>query len=194
MNAYPDASFVFSLYVDQVHTPAVRAHLATMTEPLPVGSLLRLEVGNAIRREAQQRKITDGAAVAALAAFDADVDAGRVVIPPVEWEDVHAEAERLSNEHGLRRGDRAFDVLHVATALTLGAKVLLTFDGQQAVLGVAQPLRVGGGRPVDDAYAGVRGGDRLAVLYDRAGQRQVDLVVLGHVTPPPARDEKTLGI
>ncbi len=142
MNAYPDASFVFSLYVDQVHTPAVRAHLATMTEPLHVGSLLRFEVANAIRCEAHQRKITVGAATAALAALDADVDAGRVVIPPVEWEAVHAEAERLSNAHGLRHGYRAFDVLHVATALTLRAKVLLTFDGDQARLAKAEGLKV----------------------------------------------------
>src|ERR1019366_10001634 len=108
-----------------------------MTEPLPVGSLLRFETCNAIRREAYQKKITPGAAVAALAAFDADVEAGRVVIPPVEWEQVHADAERLSNQHGLRHGYRAFDVLHVATALTLGAKMLLTFDGDQAALAKA---------------------------------------------------------
>jgi predicted nucleic acid-binding protein len=142
VNAYPDASFLVSLYVQRATTPAVRAHLATMQEPLHVGSLLRFEACNAIRREAYQRKITEGTAVAALAAFDADVDAGRVVILPVEWETVHAEAERISNAHGLRRGDRVFDVLHVAAALTLGAKVLLTFDGKQAALAKAEGLKV----------------------------------------------------
>ena len=142
MNAYPDASFLFSLYISQAHSLAVRTHLTTMTEPLPVGSLLRFEVCNSIRREAFQGKITSGAAVAALAAFDADVDAGRVVIPLVDWELVHTAAERLSNQHGLQRGNRAFDILHVATALTLGAKVFLTFDGKQAVLARAEGLKV----------------------------------------------------
>jgi len=37
---------------------------------------------------------------------------------------------------------RAFDVLHVATALTLGAKVLLTFDGDQAALAKAEGLKI----------------------------------------------------
>jgi predicted nucleic acid-binding protein len=66
----------------------------------------------------------------------------RVVIPPVDWEVVHAEAERLSNAHTPRRGYRALDVLHVAPALTLGAKVLLTFDSEQAALAKAAGLRV----------------------------------------------------
>jgi len=142
VNAYPDASFLVSLYVRRTDSPAAIAQVATMIEPLHVGSLLRFETCNAIRREAYQKKITSGAAVAALAAFDADVDAGRVVIPPVEWVVVHTTAERLSNQHGLRHGYRAFDVLHVATALTLGAKVLLTFDGDQAALAKAEGLKI----------------------------------------------------
>ena len=142
MNAYPDASFLFSLYVIQTHSPAVRAHLATMSEALHVGSLLRFEVCNAIWREAFQGRITPGAAVAALAVFDADVDAGRVVIPHVEWERVHEEAERLSNAHTLRSGCRGFDVLHVATAVTLGAREFLTFDAKQAALAKAAGLKV----------------------------------------------------
>jgi len=142
VNAYPDASFLFALYVHQRNADVATAFAATMTEPIHVGSLLRFEVWNAIRREAFQGRITSGAAVAALAAFDADVDAGVVVIPPVEWERVHSEAERLSNQHGLRRGNRGFDVLHVATALTLGAKVLLTFDQDQRRLAEAEGLKV----------------------------------------------------
>lgn len=142
MNTYPDASFLVALYVRQQNADAANAYAATMTEPIHVTSLLRFEFANAIRRQAHQRKITEGAAVAALAAFDADVDAGVVVIPPVDWEQVHTEAERLSNAHGLRHGYRAFDVVHVATALTLGAKVLLTFDSEQAALAKVEGLKV----------------------------------------------------
>ena len=142
MTEYPDASFVFSLYVDQVHTKAVRAHLATMKEPLPVGSLLRFEFANAVRCAAQRGALSTANATAALAAFDADLDAGRVVIPPVEWERVHAEAERLSNVHTWRDGQTSFDILHVATALTLGAKIFLTFDKNQRRLAEAEGLKV----------------------------------------------------
>jgi predicted nucleic acid-binding protein len=142
VNEYPDASFVFSLYVDQAHTNAVRAHLATMKEPLPVGSLLRFEFANAVRSATQRGAISAGTATAALAAFEADVDAGRVVLAAVPWERVHAEAERISNAYSWRKRHTAFDILHVATALTAGAKVLLTFDSEQAALAKAEGLKV----------------------------------------------------
>jgi predicted nucleic acid-binding protein len=142
VNAYPDASFLVALYLRQQNADLANAYAATMTEPIHVTSLLRFETGNAIRRQAWQRQITEGAALAALAALDSDVDAGVVVIATVDWEQVHAAAERLSNAHGLRRGYRAFDVLHVATALTLGAKVFLTFDHDQAALAKAEGLKV----------------------------------------------------
>lgn len=142
MNAYPDTSFMVSLYVYQSHTEAVRSHLTAMTESLHVGSLLRYEVCHAIRRMGFLRMITEGATVAALAAFDDDIDQGRVVIHSVDWEQVFAEAEQLSHAHETRRGYRAFDVLHVATALTLGAQEFLTFDRQQAELAQAVGLKV----------------------------------------------------
>jgi predicted nucleic acid-binding protein len=82
-----------------------------------------------------------GVAVAALAAFEADVDAGRVVIPPVEWEEVHAEAERISNSHTTRNGYRALDLLHVATALHLNARQFLSFDAKQRRVATAEGLK-----------------------------------------------------
>jgi predicted nucleic acid-binding protein len=142
LNAYPDASFLVALYVRQRNADAANAHVATMQEPLHVGSLLRFEVCNAIRAAAFRGEMPGGAATAALAAFDADVDAGVVVIPPVEWEAVHAEAERLSNAHTPRHGYRALDVLHVATALTAGAKTFLSFDKNLRQLAAAEGLKV----------------------------------------------------
>jgi predicted nucleic acid-binding protein len=116
--------------------------MATMQEPLHIGSLLRFEACNAIRAAAFRGDIPNSVAVAALAAFDADVDAGRVVIPPVEWEHVHAEAERLSNAHTWRGGQSSLDILHVATAVTLGVQEFLTFDGKQAALAKSAGLKV----------------------------------------------------
>jgi len=142
VNAYPDASFLCALYVPQANADLASAHAATMQEPIHAASLLRFEACNAIRAAAFRKDMPGGVAVAALAAFDADVDAGRVVIPPVEWEQVHATAERLSNTHTVRHGYSALDVVHVATALTLGAKVFLTFDKNQRRLAEAEGLKV----------------------------------------------------
>jgi predicted nucleic acid-binding protein len=142
LNAYPDSSFLVSLYVNQTHSQSVRAHMATMKEPLRVGSLLRYETCNAIRRLAFRKLMPEQTAIAALAAFDADIDNGIVIIPTIPWEQVHAEAERLSNTHTPRQGNRSFDILHVATALVLGAKVFLSFDARQRALATAEGLKV----------------------------------------------------
>jgi len=51
-------------------------------------------------------------------------------------------AERLSARHTGAHGHRAFDVLHVATALHLGAREFLTFDTSQRKLAAAEKLKV----------------------------------------------------
>jgi predicted nucleic acid-binding protein len=61
---------------------------------------------------------------------------------PVEWPDVHQIAERLSNSYTKADGHLAFDVLHVATALHLGAREFLSFDDRQRKLARAEGLKV----------------------------------------------------
>jgi predicted nucleic acid-binding protein len=142
VNAYPDASFLISLYVRRPQTVVASSHVATMNEPIYVATLLRFEVAQAIRRAAFQNAISHQLAIAALAAFEVDIDNGVIVIPSVPWEAVHQEAERLSNAYTLRDGHRSFDILHVATALTLKAREFLSFDAKQRALATAEGLKV----------------------------------------------------
>ena len=51
-------------------------------------------------------------------------------------------AETLSTRHTITSGHRSFDVLHVATALHLGAREFLTFDVNQRKLAAAEKLKV----------------------------------------------------
>ena len=53
------------------------------------------------------------------------------MVVPAEWPDVLAIAERLSSQHAIKSGHRFVDLLHVATALHLGAKEFLSFDSNQ---------------------------------------------------------------
>jgi predicted nucleic acid-binding protein len=142
VNAYPDASFVISLYVNRAQTVVAVRYVAAMKEPIYVATLLRFEVAQAIRRAAFQNTISHQLAIAALAAFEVDIDNGVIATPSVPWEAVHQEAERLSNAHTLRAGHRSFDILHVATALTLKAREFLSFDTKQRVLAAAEGLKV----------------------------------------------------
>ena len=57
-------------------------------------------------------------------------------------DDVHRTAERLSSARTKTGGQRALDILHVATALHLGAQELLTFDDRRRKLATAEGLNV----------------------------------------------------
>ncbi|MDQ5981250.1 MAG: uncharacterized protein QG602_4228 [Verrucomicrobiota bacterium] len=48
----------------------------------------------------------------------------------------------LSEQHTTRIGTRALDVLHVASAMELGARQFLTYDIRQAKLAVACGLKM----------------------------------------------------
>ncbi len=60
----------------------------------------------------------------------------------VDWSDVHQRAEALSARFTESGGHRLVDIMHVATALHLGAEEFLTFDANQKRLAVAQGLKV----------------------------------------------------
>jgi predicted nucleic acid-binding protein len=71
-----------------------------------------------------------------------DLQAGLLTTTPVDWPAVHERAESLSNAHTIAAGHRLADILHVATALHLGAAEFLTFDLNQKKLAEAEGLVV----------------------------------------------------
>ena len=83
-----------------------------------------------------------GSAQTALARLQANIAAGVIVVVPVDWADVASIAERLSAQYTWTEGYRGFDLLHVATALHLGAAEFLTFDAKQKKLAEAEGLVV----------------------------------------------------
>jgi predicted nucleic acid-binding protein len=148
MIAYPDTSFLCAFYRKQVNSPKAAAHFAGMPEALHVASPLLFEFRQSVRWQAflHSKDASKGydraTAQAVLASLQSEIAIGAVVVVPVDWADVAAIAERLSAQHTRTGGHRGFDVLHVATALHLGASEFLTFDGNQKKLALAEGLRV----------------------------------------------------
>ncbi len=148
MIAYPDTSFLCAFYVKQSNSPAAAAHAATMKEPLHVGAFLAYEFRQSLRFQVWRNSANprEGLALAdaqaALSQFDADLASGVAVLEPCNFQDVLRRAEDLSNRHTVGGGHRSFDVLHVATALHLGARQFLTFDTNQRKLAAAERLAV----------------------------------------------------
>jgi|HubBroStandDraft_5_1064220.scaffolds.fasta_scaffold125831_3 predicted nucleic acid-binding protein len=148
MIAFPDTSFLCALYVRQDNSPAAAAHFKGMPETLRVSSLMLYEFRQSVRFQVwlhshdKTRGYPKSMAKAALDKLQANLEAGAVVPVSADWPDVHRLAETLSRRHTIAGGHRAFDTLHVATALHLGAKEFLTFDVNQRKLAAAEKLIV----------------------------------------------------
>lgn len=148
MSAYPDASFLCALYHERPHSERASRYFRALTGPLRITALLQYEFEQGVRfeiyRHSQDRRkgYGEGEGMAMLVDFASDLRAGLIEITPFEWSDVHRRAERLSEMHTTAHGHRAFDILHVATALHLGAREFLTFDANQRRLAEAERLAV----------------------------------------------------
>jgi predicted nucleic acid-binding protein len=77
------------------------------------------------------------------AAFEADLATGHFYLPTCNLASVLIEAKRLSASHSTTGGHRAFDILHVATGLHLGACEFLTFDTKSTKLAITAGLKPG---------------------------------------------------
>ena len=148
MNAYPDTSFLYALFRQQNNTAEAVGHRASMKEPLAVTALGLFEFRQSVRwqtflhRKDAGKGYGDREAARMLADLQSDLASGLLQIAPVDWANVISTAEQLSTRHTGKGGQRAFDVLHVATALELGARDFLTFDARQGALAKAAGLKV----------------------------------------------------
>ena len=148
MIAFPDTSFLCAFYRRQDNSPQAAAYFKVMREALQVSGLLLYEFRQSVRFQVwlHARDKSKGYPQAdgdrALADLQTDLATGALVVVPADWPDVHRLAETLSKRHTMTGGHRSLDVLHVATALHLGAREFLTFDTNQRKLAAAEKLKV----------------------------------------------------
>ena len=148
MIAYPDTSFLCALYRTQDNSPQAIAYRAGMTEPLHVTRLLLWDFRQSLRfqayRHTHNRQLGHPLheAVKMISDLNDDLHQGLVVSVEMDFIDVLVAGERISKSRTFPGGHRSFDILHVATALELGAKEFLTFDGNQIALATAEGMLV----------------------------------------------------
>ena len=142
MTAYADTAFLCSLHAPDAHTGRVVAWLQRPRAPLPFTGLHRLEFRNALRLRVFRKEITPEQRELAIQAMLSDIADDVFAYAEPSWPEVLMEAERLSAGHTESIGIRSLDILHVASALVLGAKDFLTFDTRQGTLAKAAGLRV----------------------------------------------------
>jgi predicted nucleic acid-binding protein len=145
---YPDTSFLCALYVPQGNSSHAINYVGELLHPLTSSSLLFFEFRQSLLFQAfrHSKDWNQGFALtvarAAATALQSDVKAGLYLHEAVDWAQVHQVGERLAFQHTVAGGHRSFDILHIATALHLGAEAFLTFDVNQRTLAEAEGLRV----------------------------------------------------
>jgi predicted nucleic acid-binding protein len=138
---YADPSALLKLYVHEPQSAAMSAWRARTKGALPITPHGRLEIVNGICL-AVFRKLIDAEAMSdAIASFNEDLAEGRYSDADVLWRATLRRAAELSRVHTPALGCRSLDVLHVATALELGLRSLVTFDGRQQRLARAAGLK-----------------------------------------------------
>ena len=142
MVAFADTGFIASLYLEESTSKAADAALGTKRVPLPLTPLAALELRNAFNRAVQRQRITAAQRDALWQDVEADIASGFLVLTPVPADELHHKARRLSDRYTPRLGTRSLDLLHVAAALVLQAKVFFSFDDRQRKAAVSEGLKV----------------------------------------------------
>jgi predicted nucleic acid-binding protein len=139
MKAYADTNFFTRFYLPNPDLAEVKRlvaqYLQREEEPLPFTPLHRLEFRNALRLMAYRRKepgelnLNPAQVRQVLRDNEADL-AERAFMAPraIDWTETLRQAEQISAAHTEKEGFRSLDLLHVGTAIHLGAEEFLTFD------------------------------------------------------------------
>jgi predicted nucleic acid-binding protein len=137
-----DTSFLFALYGRDAHTARATAAVKRLAQPITITLFNEYELTNAVQFAVFRRLLAAHDAKVILAAFDADTLAGKVILDRCNLADVVVQAKKLSLAHTAAAGHRSFDILQVAAAVCLSAKVFLTFDDRQRTLARGAGLQV----------------------------------------------------
>lgn len=145
---FAETSFFCALYREQTNSSLAGTLRKSVADPLPVSPLVLFEFRQSVRlqvrlhRHNPQLGFGSREGQAMLRDLQSDLSAGLLEVIPADWPGVLALAEILSAKHTENGGHRFADILHVATALQLGAADFWTFDDNQEKLAVAEGLTV----------------------------------------------------
>lgn len=143
---YPDTSFLCAAYRRQDYTEDALRFRETMTESLHYTTLLEFEFLQSIELQVwlhaqdptrgYSRREADGM----IADWRSDAATGVNQRISFDMDAVLRAASDLSTRFASKGGHRSFDILHVATAVHLGARKFLSFDSRQRALAKAAGL------------------------------------------------------
>lgn len=108
---------------------------------LPLTRFGRCEIVNSVQLAVHRKFIDAETAGRVLADLDDDIEQGRLIVVDALWRRTLDLAAELSARHTAKLGTRSLDVLHVATAVVLGATHFVSYDLRQSALAKAAGLK-----------------------------------------------------
>jgi predicted nucleic acid-binding protein len=139
---YPDTSFIISFYTPEWEFAQAREYMAAGAPSLIYTPFHRLEVRTGLRARVFRKSSTVSELQIAFRQMEEDIVEGILHHTPLNWSDALREAERLGEAHLTETGVRSGDLLHVASAVVLGAREFVTFDQRQTKLARRAGLKV----------------------------------------------------
>jgi len=129
--AYPDTSFLYSLYGDDRYSASATHTMSESSHQLLVSELGRLEYLNALMLAGFRKLVTPAEIKQRKSAFLADLESGLLLFREAVSSALFSAAQELVDAHNYRGGHRTVDFLHVAVASQLKAGHFYSFDARQ---------------------------------------------------------------
>ena len=140
MVTYADSSFLFSIYGNDAHSDKATAWLSGSSSPISVTELTLFEPENALRFSSSRGFIPVAQRDGSLGRIADAEAAGRLTLVVCNLANIVRHSRRISEMRTPAGAHRAFDILHVAIALEIGATLFLTFDDNRRSLAHAEGL------------------------------------------------------
>jgi predicted nucleic acid-binding protein len=127
--AYWDTSCLLKLYLVESDSPKFRRHAAA-NSVIVTSEIARFELYAAARRKEALGELRAGGAKLALAAFDRDVFSGKIAIQTLSSEVFASFEEKVEQCLGAAPPIhiRTLDAIHLATALAISEREMVTAD------------------------------------------------------------------
>lgn len=149
MSIYADTNFITRLYLERPETAHAESIFSVEKPLLPITWLTRLEVINAFEQSVltgfgqAQVRISAELAAACQQQFRDDLNQGIAMrLVSVSQAEVSTKFEEIALRHTARHGFRAYDILHVASALILKCRSFWSFDKKASQLAKLEGLKV----------------------------------------------------
>ena len=131
---YVDTSVIVKLYIKETYSREASDWIRANNEAIPKTIFHDLEFTNAIRLKQFRKEMSNREAGSVFQRFNKHEKENIFYSPQINWSDAFARSLELSKNHTKKIGSRSLDIIHVASALSMGADRFFTFDEKQSQL------------------------------------------------------------